>query len=353
MPLASKPAAVSYCDGMYTTCIFCHGELGRNEAVEHFPVGRRLAFDARRGRLWAVCRRCERWNLSPVEERWEAIEECERLFRATRLRVSTDNVGLARLKGGTELVRIGEPLRPELAAWRYGDQFGRRRRATLLKVGLGLGAVGALVAGGIAAGVGVGGMWWWLWQWSQHIVQGNPDAVVAHIPVWDGRLLQVRRRDLDETRLATLTGADAWTLHVRHRNGIEQFAGEDAVHTVALLLPKVNRFGGSQQQVTRAVAHIEEAGGAEGFFLRAARLASRRAPRQGFNPYRVVPFNLAPEERLALEMAANEENERRALEGELAALERAWRDAEEIAAISDNLLLPSGVDEMLRKLRGD
>ena len=42
-------------------------------------------------------------------------------------------------------------------------------------------------------------------------------------------------------------------------------------------------------------------------------------------------------DRLALEMAANEDVERRALEGELAELEAAWREAEEIAAIADRL----------------
>ena len=67
-------------------------------------------------RLWVVCRSCERWNLTPLEERWEAVETCERLFRATRIRTSTENVGLARHTEGLELVRIGEPLRPEFAA---------------------------------------------------------------------------------------------------------------------------------------------------------------------------------------------------------------------------------------------
>jgi hypothetical protein len=43
-------------------------------------------------------------------------------------------------------------------------------------------------------------------------------------------------------------------------------------------------------------------------------------------------------DRLALEMAANEDTERRALRGELAQLEEAWREAEEIAAIADHLL---------------
>ena len=59
---------------MYSTCIFCHSHLGANASVEHFPVGRRLAFDVSRGRLWVVCRKCERWNLTPLEERWEAVE---------------------------------------------------------------------------------------------------------------------------------------------------------------------------------------------------------------------------------------------------------------------------------------
>ena len=56
---------------MYSTCIFCHAALEANDTIEHFPIGRRLAFDSERGRLWVVCRRCRQWNLTPVEERWE------------------------------------------------------------------------------------------------------------------------------------------------------------------------------------------------------------------------------------------------------------------------------------------
>src|SRR3954447_22125183 len=129
---------------MYSTCIFCHANLATNESIEHFPIGRRLAFDAARGRLWVVCRKCERWNLTPLEERWEAIEECERLYRDSRLRVSTENIGLARLREGLELVRVGEPLRPEMAAWRYGDQFGRRRKKNLLWTGAGVATAAGL-----------------------------------------------------------------------------------------------------------------------------------------------------------------------------------------------------------------
>ena len=59
---------------MYATCLFCNTALGTNESIEHFPVGRRPAFDSATGRLWVVCRKCERWNLSPLETRSEAID---------------------------------------------------------------------------------------------------------------------------------------------------------------------------------------------------------------------------------------------------------------------------------------
>src|SRR5689334_52317 len=47
---------------VYATCLFCKQPLGTNDAIETFPIGRRLAFDAARGRLWVVCPKCERWN---------------------------------------------------------------------------------------------------------------------------------------------------------------------------------------------------------------------------------------------------------------------------------------------------
>src|ERR687883_631892 len=149
---------------MYATCLFCNTDLGRNEALESFRIGRRLAFDAAKGRLWVICRKCERWNLTPLDERWEAVEEAEQLYRDTRRRVATAEIGLARLADGTELVRIGAPLRPEFAAWRYGDQFGRRRTRQMLVAGAGLATLGGLVVGGAAVGVSLGGFAWGLTQ---------------------------------------------------------------------------------------------------------------------------------------------------------------------------------------------
>src|SRR5687767_10203577 len=167
---------------MYSTCLFCNRDLGANEVVENFPVGRRLAFDSARGRLWVVCTQCERWNLSPLEERWEAIEQCERQFSSTRLRVSTENVGLARLAEGLTLIRIGSPQRPEMAAWRYGDQFGRRRRAAYAKAGLGLGLLGAALIGGAAAGISMAAFGGLFANVGKRIVRGNDDTIVAKLP---------------------------------------------------------------------------------------------------------------------------------------------------------------------------
>jgi hypothetical protein len=57
------------------------------------------------------------------------------------------------------------------------------------------------------------------------------------------------------------------------------------------------------------------------------------------------------ETHLAVEMAVNEEHERRALTEELGLLEQAWRDAEEIAAIADRLALPQSIEERLARIR--
>jgi len=62
-------------------------------------------------------------------------------------------------------------------------------------------------------------------------------------------------------------------------------------------------------------------------------------------------FALPKNGRLALEMALHEEAERRALDGALEELERAWRDAETVAAISDDLLIPDSVRNTIDKLR--
>ena len=120
------------------------------------PVGRRLAYDAARGRLWVVCPACGEWNLAPLHERWEAIEECERLFHAADARASSDTVSVADC-GGVALVRVGaDAPRDEIANTRYGPRLRRRRaRRRMLSVVAGViggGAVGAMVLLGASSG---------------------------------------------------------------------------------------------------------------------------------------------------------------------------------------------------------
>ncbi|MGQ0642332.1 MAG: hypothetical protein ACT4P6_16415 [Gemmatimonadaceae bacterium] len=338
---------------MYATCLFCNKPLGQNEAIETFPVGRRLAFDAERGRLWVVCRQCERWNLTPLDDRWEAIEQAEKLYRDTRRRVATDNIGLAHLHDGTTLVRIGKPQRPEFAAWRYGDQFGRRRRRQLIGAGAGVAAIGAVAAGGAIAGIGIGAFGWVMAQIGQRLVTGDPEQVVAKIRTENAGLVHVRRRHLGESSISRADDG-SMSLYLRFKNGSAHFAGREAERIASIVLPKVNRFGGGRKAVSAAVGEIEQSGSAEAYLERLTRTAgeysrpypsrkrSRWSGHYDFNKYGL--FSLPGQHRLALEMALHEEGERRALEGELAALEEAWKEAEEIAAIADNLLIPESVE---------
>jgi hypothetical protein len=71
-----------------------------------------------------------------------------------------------------------------------------------------------------------------------------------------------------------------------------------------------------------------------------------------------MPGTLLPAPvRLALEMVLHDEDEQRAMQGELAALEQRWKDAEQIASIADALLLPpdteSRFDALKRRLSSD
>ena len=56
-----------------------------------------------------------------------------------------------------------------------------------------------------------------------------------------------------------------------------------------------------------------------------------------FPAYSFMLASLLPADRLAIEMWLSEEDEARALTGELAMLKRQWQEAEELAAIADRL----------------
>ena len=359
---------------MYTTCLFCNESLGTNDEIELFPVGRRIAFDAEKGRLWVICPHCTRWNLSPIEERWEAIDDCERRFRATHLRYSTDNIGLAQLRGGLELVRIGKALRPEVAAWRYGDVIQRRGSGRLLGLATGLVRRGVRSANDAL----------------NRVTRDDTPSIFADDPLTRLRLYRHRERVLDVLtdergnrfviRWGHLDAAELirpdphqpWRLVVKHDQGLTTVTGDDGLRTAGKVLAALNSAGALPDDVRRATAKIEDAEDEQGYFSRIVALAMRtgwgRFPDAPLSGSAVPVTSSAAErlalhitnrsfwgrgsitsepstlmlrlplvDRLALEMAANEDTERRAMEGELTELERAWRDAEEVATIADGM----------------
>ena len=353
---------------MFSTCLFCNGSLGANDSIESFPVGGRIAFDAKRGRLWVVCAKCARWNLSPLDERWDAIDQCERAYRSTTLRVSTGNIGLARLADGLELVRIGAPLRPEFAAWRYGSRFNRRRRqvqfatvggvaataalgfavAPVIAPYLLTGTISIIVVPGLTTIMGaipMAGIVAARDYWREDRVVARLPAPAkeksAHAPAFSfgkEQPLVVRANKIGSSTLE-LQADGSSTLHVVHDGGVACYVGTAALQTASVLIASSNRLGASDGQVRNAVSHIERVGDAAGYLASVSHLgATRGRVMSMLNSWRQLgALRLDPAERLALEMAMHEETERRALEGELALLAAAWKEAEEIAAIADEL----------------
>lgn len=345
---------------MYSTCMFCNHSLGENQIVEHFPIGRRLAFDSAKGRLWVVCKRCERWNLSPIEERWEAIEDCERLFHGTRTRASSENIGMARHLEGTELVRIGVPLRPEFAAWRYGDQFGRRKKKAIM---MGVGAtavVGTIAIAGVATGVISGAL---LGQSGNFVNIIRNSRTLVKLRDEDGKVVKLKAPDLEKAKLLAAGEEDEWVIEIKRGKLDRRWEGTDALAIANQIVPGINRAGAGKGIVQDAVKEIEDAGHPMEFLRRVSLERSEEEDNVWTRPvgdgsWKVIKpkhygvlHRLPKPTKLALEMALHEEQERKALEGELKTLEAVWRQAEEIAAISDSLLLPEGADDFLEEHR--
>lgn len=354
---------------MHTRCIFCRGDLGANEVIESFPVGRRLAFDAAKGRLWVVCPSCAQWNLTPVEARWEAVEACERRFRDAKVRMQGEQVGMARLPEGLELVRIGRPVRLELNTWRYGDQFRLRRRLGMIgSIAAGAATGTALIAGApmllpvlLTPALVVGTLI------SQAGIIHHARQGITRLPHPDGGEVLVTPNERGFIRLVeraegeggwgldvpyarkVLPGDPWWRTHLNlPAEGTARYAGAGAQAAAARLLTSGRKAGARPKLITEAVSLIEEAGSSEAWFRSAAKQTRKWAADASWGDTGAV-WHLPKPVRLALEMAAHEETERRALEGELAELEARWREAEEVAAIADDMFLPASVTRFLAR----
>lgn len=337
---------------MYTRCLVCATPFEPNEELEHAPLGRRVAFDPVRGRLWVVCRTCRRWSLMPIEERWEALDELDKLVtdKATLLS-QTDNIALFR-HGPLEIVRVGRAERTEEAWWRYGRELASRRQ-NWNKLGVaGTIAAGAVVAGGWAAGgISIFGAWLVMGHGSETLRDGARWLRFGS-SAWRGeracascgyRFKALAYRDRASLGLFPTDDEGNVELVARcprcghYKEAGLHLDGDEADRTLRRILAYHHFAGASEKRVFKASRLIQEAGSPRDL----TRIVVRDGRRLG---------DLQRTGGIALEIAANEATEQRLLEAELAELEAHWKREEELAAIIDGELTPLPVLEQMRRL---
>ena len=130
--------------------------------------------------------------------------------------------------------------------------------------------------------------------------------------------------------LATLLGPTVPS--IRDVPWVGLFRDTTFLPTLGRILPAFESAASLRHVVTPAVDALERAGSLETLLRYVVGRPLEMATQRRF-ALADVPSDL----RLALEMSAHEETERRALEGELKLLEREWRAAEAVAAIADEL----------------
>jgi hypothetical protein len=336
---------------LFKRCLVCETPFPPNDQLEHFPTGDRIAFDPGRGRLWAICRPCRRWSLAPIEDRWEALEEIEKIARDKgRLLSQTDNIALLRA-GPIELVRVGRAGLTEEAWWRYGRELTARRDryrklSMVGSVGVGAALLGGMAAGGFAV---VGG--WWLFGSGGRALASGERWLRFGGTAWRGRescaacghdFRAVRFHERNSLYVMPGAGDGPVDLVYRcpecgnHQEGGLRLTGREGERVLRRVLAHRHHEGASEGEVRSATRLIEEAGSAQ----KLARIVVRDGRRLG---------DIQRTGALGLEIAANEHAEQRLLELELADLEAAWEQEEELAAIMDGELTTVPLIEQLRR----
>ncbi len=338
---------------MFTHCTFCHRPFEANESLEYLRAGRELAYDPARGRLWHICPSCRRWTLAPIEERWEALEELERIVRdRARLLAETDNVALLRAED-LRIVRVGRTNLTEEAWWRFGREFRRRRGIHQAWTAAGIGTAVVLSTTGVVGMFGGGFGFYLLYRTARRFPELGRRIRFGRT-AWRGEAVcgacggPLRRIAFDDlTRLTLSIDAEGTPAVARRcdvcrssrRPGSFVLGGADGAHLLRRALAYHNYAGASETELRHATGAIEHAGSPLSL---ARRVATQR----------VGIGNLVTPDALALEIAVNEETERRLLEMELAELEARWKAEEEIASIVDGELTPvSGLGALRRSVR--
>ncbi|MGQ0767090.1 MAG: hypothetical protein ACT4OZ_15690 [Gemmatimonadota bacterium] len=192
----------------------------------------------------------------------------------------------------------------------------------------------------------------------------------------------VRYRHVLSAALTRPESGRAWALRIPHDHGILTIQGDEGLGAAAHALAVINgtesgRGGFTRDVLEAATRKVEQSAQRDNYFNRVLALAINSSWGRGAGA--AVPGNFDVEsvevagsdverlafrltgrtfwshggigsepatmlldvplvDRLALEIAAHEETERRQLEDELSGLEEAWREADEIARIADGLL---------------
>src|SRR2546423_6056409 len=324
---------------MFSSCAFCNASFDGDGGPSGLGVGRRIAFDEWKGRLWVVCPRCSRWNLTPFDDRLERIEAVARAASEGRIAASTDQVSLIRWQH-YDFVRVGKPPRVELAMWRYGERLRNRQRERMkVVVPLTVAAIGLGIAANVAAGGGFGVVVWNLHRIADRIylaLAGRRKVSMVETPICAhcGNPMQLRARHVQHARVVPDRHAEmAVVLSCPScRQEGAQLTGGDAIQVLRQGLTYLNLVRGGRRRAEDAAREVDQVGGPDRF----VRDIARRE---------LTLRSLRPERGLALEMAVDER-------AEVEELEQQWRGAEENADIADGTLSTSAdIEKELRRLK--
>jgi len=333
---------------VFTHCLSCKIPFPEAGLLDQPIRGNRIAYDPARGRLWSICRSCRSWSLAPIQERWETVEELERITtadpggRRPHLLSRTANIALFEL-GRLRIVRVGDANRAEEAWWRYGQHL-RKRWHDEKRVTVGVAAtLGAAIVGGVLSAT-----------LPARYAFRRPREIRRWLSfgdrAWSGRkrcplcgysFTELSFFDRTIVRLRPQEGADMGPALARRCPGCRdanegglQLTGLEAEQTLRRLLAYEHHPGVSEPRIRTAMSLIEREGGSS----QLVRVLMRHTNQLG---------DLPPAASLALEVAANEARERILLRLEIAALEQYWREAEALASIVDGELTPiSSVDRL-------
>jgi hypothetical protein len=270
---------------------------------------------------------------------------------------------------------VGKPLLPEFAAWRYGEVFTKRLRRERVLLGASFGlsvAYGAyaLVGANTAIGYSVPIM---LSLQAVNVLQSMSTVyrsfrIRSSIADDDGQRLFLSSQHASGSRLLMNEDNSGFGLALLHRRvapagallraggrtsrrtwfaDVKTVQGDVARRALTAMLPIVNRAGATKAHVSGAVTVASETRGVMETLNRIRYPKGGNTKASGASEIGALPAEM----RLALEMVTHEDDERRALDGEMRELETRWREAEEIAAIADRMFLPADVHERLERWR--